>query len=112
MGIAPTRLLISSVPWFALVAVPPSRPAPSTCDARRRVKAGPLGRPQGLALMVPSTARCSDWLGRSKGLIPRHFECSSLGKHSPGNAGLLASAIASTLWCRRFFAASIHDLSP
>jgi hypothetical protein len=27
-------------------------------------------------------------------------------------ASLLASAIASTLWCRRFLAASIHDLSP
>src|SRR5262249_39124566 len=27
-------------------------------------------------------------------------------------ASLLASAIASTLWCSRFLAASIHDLSP
>jgi hypothetical protein len=27
-------------------------------------------------------------------------------------ASLLASAMASTLWCSRFFAASIHDLSP
>jgi hypothetical protein len=27
-------------------------------------------------------------------------------------ASLLASAMASTLWCNRFFAASIHDLSP
>src|SRR6202040_105725 len=27
-------------------------------------------------------------------------------------ASLLASAIASTLWCRRFLAASIQDLSP
>ena len=30
------RLLISSVPWFVLIAVPSSRPAPSTCDARMR----------------------------------------------------------------------------
>ena len=29
------QLLISSVPWFVLMAVPSSRPAPSTCDARR-----------------------------------------------------------------------------
>ena len=35
------RLLISSVPWFVLMAVPSSRPAPSTCDARRRGQGRP-----------------------------------------------------------------------
>ena len=35
------RLLISSVPWFAVVAVPSSRPAPSACDAHRRGQGRP-----------------------------------------------------------------------
>jgi len=35
------RLLISSVPWFVLMAVPSSRLAPSTCDARRRGQGRP-----------------------------------------------------------------------
>src|SRR6266480_3858961 len=44
------RLLISSVPWFALMAVPSSRPAPSTCDARRRGQGRSAGPPAGLGL--------------------------------------------------------------
>ena len=35
------RLLISSVPWFVLMAVPSSRPALSTCDAHRHGQGRP-----------------------------------------------------------------------
>src|ERR1700680_2108562 len=49
------QLLISSVPWFVLMAVPSSRPDPRHATRAGTVKVGPQGRSQSLALVVPST---------------------------------------------------------
>jgi hypothetical protein len=65
--------------------------APRRCRARRQNHAG--------------------WVEQSIALVasnPRPLASTAQAMR----ASLLASAIAGTLWCSRFFAASIHDLSP
>src|SRR3979490_1908078 len=56
--------------------------------AQARSRSARQGRPQGLALTVPSTAPRSCRLGRTIDR-PRRFESSSLGKYRPGDAGEL-----------------------
>jgi hypothetical protein len=84
------------------------RSRPAVALGLRRAPALP-----GCALTAPSTARGSS--GSDACIVsPRQLEGASLSQHRPGDAAsfLLASAIASTLWCNRLLAASIQDLSP
>src|SRR6266545_5569245 len=78
-----------AVPLFEPMAVPSSRPAEPR--ARREDQAG---RTPASSVLVSSKAR------------PLASTAQAM------RASLLASAIASTLWCNRLLAASIQDLSP
>lgn len=108
------RPLISTVPWFVLTAVPSSRPSPSTCDAHRRGQ----GRPARAARRAwPRRRRARRDAQTGRGAARASLLVASKPRPLASTAqairaSLLASAIASTLWCSRFFAASIHDLSP
>jgi len=96
------------------------RPARRTSIASRAgaVKAGRCAwlaaalRCQAGALTAPSTARGSS--GSDACIVgPRQLEARPLASTAQAmRASLLASAIASTLWCNRLLAASIQDLSP
>src|SRR6266853_5329752 len=106
-----------AVPLFEPRAVPSSRPA-----ERRSRRAQGRSRPAvalglwpapalpGCALTAPSPARGSS--GSDACTVgPRQLEGASFRQHrSRDAASLLASAIASTLWCNRLLAASIQDL--
>src|SRR5262245_58709419 len=68
----------------------------------------------GHALTGPSTARREDQAGRDAiASLLTHSKARPLLRTAQAmRASLLASAIASTLWCNRFLAASIQDLRP
>ena len=108
-----------AVPLFEPGAVPSSRPA-----ERRSRRAQGRSR-SAVALTRSSLCRCqaAPWRPRARredqaGRTPASSVLVS-SKARPlastaqaMRASLLASAIASTLWCNRFLAASIQDLSP
>src|SRR5947199_3528 len=118
-------LVTSSIaPHFALflcsclAVVPSSRPARADAPRARAVKAG-----RRAVLTSCSTAARLRLDGPEHGARIRQVdEVSSVLTHSKARpllrtaqairASLLASAIASTLWCNRFLAASIQDLRP
>src|SRR6266481_2418766 len=89
------------------------------CAARRTVKVGRracLASRAGVArprLDGPEHG-AKDQAGRyAASLVLTHSKAHPLWRTAQAmRASLLTSAIASTLWCRRFLAASIHDLSP
>ena len=101
-------------------AVPSSRPA--RCAGHRAQRPSRLAvavafvlapPSEGHALTVPSTVPRLRRLGRRRSCRPGQFEVAPLVENRPRDAGqLVASAIASTLWCSRFLAASIQALSP
>src|ERR1700752_597401 len=114
-----------AVPFFE-PEVPLLRPGPTKCSIASRAGAGGHGRAvaralcggglrrlPGRALTAPE-ARREDQAGRmpaSPVLVSskaRPFASTAQAMR----ASLLASAIASTLWCNRLLAASIQDLSP
>src|SRR5215472_6563703 len=91
-----------------LAAVPSSRPA----DAQARRAQGPSRLAVALGLhLAAALPGQADWDAVS--LTLTHSKARPLWRTAQAmRASLLASAIASTLWCSRFFAASIQDLSP
>src|ERR1700757_1948840 len=120
------ELVTSSIaPHFALflcsclAAVPSSRPARADAPRAGTVKDG---RRAGLAprfdaarpRLVRARARREDHAGRDVfAWVLTHAKARPLLRTAQAmRASLLASAMASTLWCSRFFAASIQDLSP
>src|SRR5882762_7978298 len=113
-------LLISPSSFVRPRAVPSSRPA----DVDRFAGRGGQGRPSRLAcgwLRRCQAAPCRR-RARREGQTGRTTPASSVLVSSKARplastaqamrASLLASAIASTLWCNRLLAASIQDLSP
>jgi hypothetical protein len=108
-----------AVPLFEPRAVPSSRPAerrsrraqgrsrPAVALGLRRAPALP-----GCALTAP--ARREDQAGRTPASsVLVSSKARPLASTAQAmRASLLASAIASTLWCNRLLAASIQDLSP
>src|ERR1700731_756860 len=119
-------LVTSSIaPHFALflcsclAVVPSSRPARADAPRARAVKAG-----RRVVLTSCSTAarlrldgpraRREDQAGwDAVSSVLTHSKARPLLRTAQAiRASLLASAIASTLWCRRFLAASIQDLRP
>jgi hypothetical protein len=101
-----------------LATVPSSRPAAADAPRAGAVKAG---RRAGLASRFdaarPRLDRpehgSEDYAARDISSVLSHAKARPLLRTAQATrASLLASAIASTLWCSRFFAASIHDLSP
>jgi len=103
-----------------LAAVPSSRPARAECAARK----GRQGWPVALALpprfraarprLDGPRARREDHAGRDAiaSVLTNSKARPLLRTAHAMRASLLASAMASTLWCSRFLAASIQDLSP
>src|ERR1700688_1547296 len=119
------RITSSLAPHFAqflcscLAAVPSSRPTDVDCVARRggqgrpsRLASGGLRRCQ--AAPLPPRARREDQAGRTPASsVLVSSKARPLASTAQAmRASLLASAIASTLWCNRLLAASIQDLSP
>src|ERR1700742_384311 len=118
------RLLLISRSSFVLCSSqgPFLRPGPQNVD--RVARKGGQGRPSRLAF--GSVPRCpaapSPRRARAAGQAGRTTPASSVLVSSKARplastaqairASLLASAIASTLWCNRLLAASIQDLSP
>ena len=102
-----------------LAAVPSSRPAAADAPRAGAVKAG---RRTGLASRFDAARPrlggpehgSEDHAGRDAiaSVLTNSKARPLLRTAHAMRASLLASAIASTLWCSRFFAASIHDLSP
>jgi hypothetical protein len=81
------------------------------CDQRNRCdNRHKLPRPR----LVRPRARREDYAGRDAiASVLTHVKVRPLLRTAHAmRASLLASAMASTLWCSRFFAASIQDLSP
>src|ERR1700730_8959380 len=79
----------------------------SLCSSFVPLYAVPLFVPEARSF-VPACAARGDIL-----FVLMHSNLRSLLRTAQAmRASLLASAIASTLWCRRFLAASIQDLSP
>lgn len=105
---------------LCLVAVPSSRPARAERAARRGPSRLAVAQASPLASMLPrprlvrSRARREDYAGRDAiASVLTHVKVRPLWRTAHAmRASLLASAMASTLWCSRFFAASIQDLSP
>src|SRR5450432_3497842 len=107
-------IVCSSYPQFL-------RPGPRSVD--RVARRGGQGRPSRLACRglwrcqaapLPRRARREDQAGRT---LASSVLVSSKARPLASTAqamraSLLASAIASTLWCNRLLAASIQDLSP
>src|SRR3977135_686601 len=112
-------LLISPSSFVRPRAVPSSRPADVDRVARRGGEVGPsrlacgwVGRCQ--AAPCPRRARREDQAGRTPASsVLVSSKARPLASTAQAmRASLLASAIASTLGCNRFLAASIQDLSP
>src|ERR1700756_3730291 len=103
-----------------LAAVPSSRPARADAPRARAVKAGRRAGPCPLASVLPRPrldgprARREDHAGRDAiaSVLTNSKSRPLLRTAHAMRASLLASAMASTLWCSRFLAASIQDLSP
>ena len=81
------------------------RPSRLACRGLRRCQAAPLPRRARREDQAGWTTPASPVLVNSK---PRPLASTAQAMR----ASLLASAIASTLWCNRLLAASIQDLSP
>src|SRR6478609_3760899 len=101
------------------MAVPSSRPAGHGGAARRGLSRLAVAQASPRASMLPghaltARARREDHAGRDAiASVLTHVKARPLLRTAHAmRASLLASAVASTLWCSRFFAASIQDLSP
>jgi hypothetical protein len=116
-----------AVPLFAPGAVPPSRPAGA--EARRAQGTVKAGRRGGLRSCFGVARPCLDRTEHGATLtrpgrrgravhagwdaVLTHSKTPRLFKTAQAiRASLLASAIASMLWCSRFLAASIQALRP
>jgi hypothetical protein len=75
-----------------------------SCASSRRINDGMSRR------VVPQSGQPAQHMRRE--IWRSEVSPQALALACPLRASLLASAIASTLWCSRFFAASIQDLSP
>src|ERR1700693_4647843 len=114
-------LVTSSIaPHFALflcsclAVVPSSRPAHADAPRARAVKAGRRAVLTSCSTAARPRARREDQAGRDAvSSVLTHSKARPLLRTAQAiRASLLASAIASTLWCNRFLADSIQDLSP
>src|SRR5260370_21137273 len=103
--------------------VPDGRPFVPACERRRTERKGRQGRPSCCpdvllyrcqAAPRRLRARREDQVGRDAiSSVLTHSKARPLLRTAQAmRASLLASAIASTLWCNRFLAASIQDLRP
>src|ERR1700758_3051875 len=113
-------ILLCAVPLF----VPGGRSFVPTCGATDAPRAGAVkaGRRAGLASRVRAARPCldgpehggEDYAGRDAiASVLTHVKARPLLRTAHAmRASLLASAMASTLYCSRFFATSIQDLSP
>ena len=108
-----------AVPLFVPRAVPSSRPTHRRW--RRAQGAVKAGRRAGLTsgshvarprLERPEHGAIHFGRGAIACFVTHSKLCSLLRTAQAMRASLLASAMASTLWCSRFLAASIQDLSP
>jgi hypothetical protein len=110
---------LRTVPLF----VPGGRSFVPACACRRAARKGPSRLAVALALSLApalpghaltARARREDQAGRDAiASVLTHSKARPLLRTAQAmRASLLASAIASTLWCSRFLAASIQDLRP
>src|SRR3981189_2145094 len=119
VGYAIDSSSLRAVPLF----VPGGRSFVPACARRRAARKGRQGRPSCCpdvllyrcrAATGRPRARREDQAGRDAvSSVLTHSKARPLLRTAQAiRASLLASAIASTLWCRAFLAAPIHDLSP